>query len=319
MVLHSEQRRSKPGGPLARKPKQLDAEPARFQRGSNGMVLKAGDGEPGDGPPPPTKSGHEVTDERGEVRSLDEILGEHNADPAVKAAAKQIAALLGLKRQRNLRHAKRGPGRAISLPYRFDADEIDLDRTLEILAERPFPEPEDIIVRSRVRTRRAVALIVDVSGSMKGEKAKVAAATVGALAGELHREELTIVAFWKDCAILHTPRQRLDPGQVLDDLLRLPAKGLTNVSAGLQVAAEELARSSARQRIAVLLSDCVHNAGEDPRLISARLPRLHVMLQNDGEHDAWLAGELARTGGGLLASVRTARDVAPALNRLLAD
>jgi hypothetical protein len=62
----------------------------------------------------------------------------------------------------------------------------------------------------------------------------------------------------------------------------------------------------------------VHNAGPDPRSVARRFSRLHVLLQTDGEHDAPLAADLARLGHGRVAPVATHRDVAPALNRLLA-
>jgi len=114
-----------------------------------------------------------------------------------------------------------------------------------------------------------------------------------------------------------------DPGSgqpvlaVLDDLLRLPAKGLTNVGVGLTVALDELAAARARRRQVILLSDAGHNAGPDPRLIAARAPRLDVLLQTDGEHDRDLAADLARLGRGHMLAVRDHRDVAPALNRVL--
>jgi hypothetical protein len=53
----------------------------------------------------------------------------------------------------------------------------------------------------------------------------------------------------------------------------------------------------------------------DPRLVARSFPALHVLLQTDGEHDEPLAAHLARLGHGRMA---THRDVAPALNRILA-
>ena len=44
----------------------------------------------------------------------------------------------------------------------------------------------------------------------------------------------------------------------------------------------------------MLLSDCVHNAGPDPRPFAARLPRLDVLLDVSGEQDLELARDLAR-------------------------
>jgi Mg-chelatase subunit ChlD len=234
--------------------------------------------------------------------------------------ANEIARRLSVRPRRPDRSAAAtGAGQLLSVPYRYRSDDIDLDRTLDVLPERPVPEDTDIVVRERHRARRAVVLLVDVSGSMRGEKALVTAATVGALAGTLRDDEVGIVAFWKDAAVARPIDRRRPAGRVLDDLLRLPAKGLTNVEFALRAGRAELQRARARRRSAILLSDAVHNAGPDPRPIAARYPRLDVLLQADGEHDADLAADLARLGRGLLLPVRGHRDVAPALNRALSE
>jgi hypothetical protein len=103
------------------------------------------------------------------------------------------------------------------------------------------------------------------------------------------------------------------PLELLDTLLRLPARGLTNVSFPLELAAQQLARVPARDARVILLSDCVHNAGPDPRDAAARLARLDVLIDVSGEKDVDLGRELARVGHGTAQLVRTYRDVAPAL------
>ena len=237
-------------------------------------------------------------------------------DPQVRARARQIAARLSVPRPRHDSSARRGAGALASLPYRGGSDDIDLDRTLEVLAERPVPEDEDIVVRDRIRTRRSVVLAVDVSGSMKGERLQTAAAAVGALASELHRDALAVIAFWSDAALLLPLGGELKPLELLDTLLQLPAKGLTNVDFPLELAARELAKSPARDSRVLLLSDCVHNAGPDPRLAAARLPRLDVLIDVSGETDVELGRELALLGRGSAYFIHTYRDVAPALSRV---
>ena len=267
---------------------------------------------------PPAPTGWVATGEQGELHALgvDPDAAGHAAE--VRSRAEVIARRLSVRLRSPDRHDRSGTGRLISAPYRDGSDDIDLDRTLAVLAERPVPEDSDIIVRRRVRARTAVALVVDVSGSMRGEKALTAAATVGALSGELVDDELAVIAFWKNAAVVKHLREARSAATVLDDLLRLPTRGLTNVAFALEVAGRQLAGSRARRRRAILLSDAVHNAGPDPRLVARELPRLDILLEVDGEHDEQLADEMARLGRGRALPVRTHRDVAPALNRLLA-
>ncbi len=243
-------------------------------------------------------------------------------DEEIRAAALEIAKRLSIRPARLDQHARRGSGRLESVPYDGGADDIDLDRTLLALVENPYPADEDVIVRERLRTDRAVVLAVDVSGSMRGDRVRIAAAALGALAGELAPEELAVIAFWSDAAWLshlHTPT---DADGLVRALLELPTRGLTNVAFPLELAARTLSRSAARDRRAVLLSDCVHNAGPDPRLLAGALPRLDVLLDVTKQHDRDLARDLARQGArprpdGSLASRRRAgaeHDL-PALSR----
>ena len=302
--------------PLRRAPKTLDEEPGLFQlgRGAAGLVpggaraararTGSGSGEGG------------LTDEQGVLDSSAPV--DAAGDLETLRRVRQIAARLAVPRPRRDLAGRGGPGELASVRYRGGSDDIDLDRTVEELAEHPVPEDEDIVVREQVRTRRSVVLLVDVSGSMRGERIRTAAATVGALAGELARDDLAVIAFWSDAAVLTQVGHQVPPQRLLDAMLRIKAKGLTNIAFPLQVAQRELARVPARDARVLLLSDCVHNAGPDPRPLAARLPRLDVLFDASGEQDPELAHDLARSGRGRLRRIRSYRDVAPALAELLA-
>jgi Mg-chelatase subunit ChlD len=235
-------------------------------------------------------------------------------DSTVRLRARQIAAGLAIQRPLSRTSSHRGSGKLASLPYRGRSDDIDLDRTIEVLAERPHPEDQDIIVHDRVETRRSIVLAVDVSGSMRGERIFTAAAAVGALAGQLHKDSLSVIAFWSDAAILLHMGSQVKPLELLEQMLRLPARGLTNLSFPLELAAQQLTQAPTRDARVILLSDCVHNAGPDPRILAARLPKLHVLIDVSGETDVDLGRSLAQTGHGTAHVIKTHRDVAPALN-----
>ena len=259
------------------------------------------------------------TNEPAELVALADLETTGVDERLARQRAREIAARLAVPRPRRDTRARRGIGELESVPYRAGSDDIDLDRTLDVLAGTPMPEDEDIVVRERERTRRSVVLVVDVSGSMKGERVRTAAATVGALVGELHRDRLAVVAFWSDAAVLVRLGEPVPPLKALDVLLRVPARGLTNVAFALQVAEQQLAGVLRRDARVLLLSDCVHNAGPDPRPAAARLPRLDVLLDTSGEEDVELGRDLARMGRGRLRLVRAHRDVAAALTAVFAN
>ncbi|WP_299953236.1 VWA domain-containing protein [uncultured Modestobacter sp.] len=308
--------------PLRRKPKQLDEEPSLFQPssgGGGGLVLRGGDrGRRRDAPQPGSAAPGE-TEEEGSVVPLDDLQAESEADARTRQRAREIAARLAVPRPQRDRSARRGVGELVSLRYRGGSDELDLDRTLEVLAADPVPAEDDLVVRERLRTRRSVVLVVDVSGSMKGERVRTAAAAVGALAGELGRDSLAVVAFWSDAAVLVPLGAQVQPLEVLDLLLRVPTQGLTNVSFALETAGEQLVGVPQRDARVLLLSDCVHNAGPDPRIAAGRLPRLDVLLDTSGEDDVDLGRDLAQVGRGRVRLVRDHRDVAGALSAVFAD
>jgi Mg-chelatase subunit ChlD len=306
--------------PLRRRPKELDAEPMLLEASAGGagglMLTTVGRGAAGPAAAPPGSGAPASTDETAQLLGAPPLDGE--PDPETVRRARQIAARLAVPRPRRDVTARRGVGELASVRYQGGSDDIDLDATLENLVSHPVPEDGDIVVRERVRTRRSVVLAVDVSGSMRGERVRTAAATVGALAAELARDDLAVIAFWSDAAVLERLGQHVPAGILLDMLLRIPARGLTNIAFPLQVARRQLARIPALDARVLLLSDCVHNAGPDPRQAAAGLARLDVLLDASGEHDPELARDLARLGHGRLAMIRGYRDVAPVVSGLFA-
>jgi Mg-chelatase subunit ChlD len=306
--------------PLRRKPKELTEEPALLDVSHGGGTVIHGREQrvrSETKSPPSGGSGPAATDDQGTLTGA--VDSRVTPDPETLRRAREIAARLALPRPRRDLTARRGTGEVASVPYRGGSDDIDLDRTVEQLAEHPVPKYEDIVVRERVRTRRSVALLVDLSGSMRGERVRTAAATVGALAAELARDNLAVIAFWSDAAVLSHLGQQVAPQALVESMTRIPARGLTNLAFPLQEARRELARVPARDARVLLLSDCVHNAGPDPRPFAARLPRLDVLLDTTGEQDPDLARDLARIGRGQLRHIHTYRDVAPALSAFFAN
>ncbi|PVY30766.1 vWA domain-containing protein [Williamsia muralis] len=300
--------------PLRRKPKQLDEEPELLKPaagGRGGFTLIPKEGPSGKPMQLPGSSAPGETNDEGELSASG---GAMVIDEGGRRRARQIARRLALAQPMRQRRARRASaGTLTTMRWRGGTDELDLDATLEAIAGNPLPTDDDILVRERVRNRRSIVLVVDISGSTKGEQVRTAAATVGAMVGELPRDDVAVVAFWSDAALLVRLGERVGPETVLDQLLTLPAQGLTNVAFALEVAARELAGVPPADARVLLLSDCVHNAGPDPRGVAARLPRLDVLVDTSGENDLDLGRDLAIVGRGRCRVIRDHHDVAPAL------
>jgi Mg-chelatase subunit ChlD len=242
--------------------------------------------------------------------------GRREVDPDVRRRAAAIAAQLTLPRPARRRATRPGGGPARSLPFSGGSDELDLDRTIEIMQERPRPTDEDVVVREPRTDRRSVVLLVDVSGSMRGERLLATAAVVGAICQELATSRLGVLAFWSEAAWITRLDQRTEPMAVIRDLLELPGAGLTNLAFPLELAANAHRAAGSPAPETVLLSDCVHNAGPDPRGFVGRAGRLGVLLDATDEHDSDLAADLSRLGGGRLRVVRSPDDVPTAVRGL---
>lgn len=291
----------------------MDTEPELFLPGGGGAagpamrgqhIPAARDHPAGSSAPGFTDDGADLV---GSTRSDD-------LDDATKEMARLIARRLALSPLMHRQRARRSSsGSFVTRRWTGGTDEIDLDATLEVLASTPLPTDDDIMVRERVRTQRSLVLVVDISGSRRGEQVRTASATVGALVSELSRDDIAVVAFWSDAALLVPMGQATRPDVVVDQLISLPSQGLTNVAFALQVAERQLAGIPPADARVLLLSDCVHNAGPDPRVTAARLPRLDVLLDRSAEFDLELAKDLALAGRGRCRTADTYRDVAPAL------
>ena len=192
-------------------------------------------------------------------------------DPEALAMVRERAVQAVLDRARRLlRHGAR-PMETIEAGWPAPG-ELDLDLTLA----RPRPwSAEDLRVVQRLPRDADVVAVLDMSLSMTGEK--IALLAVAAAILRLKLERLGVVAFDSAAHVLAPAGSALHPRAIVRRVLEVPARGYTNIHAGLEAGADALARSTRRERLGLLLSDGVANLGPDPALAAARYPRLHVV------------------------------------------
>jgi uncharacterized protein with von Willebrand factor type A (vWA) domain len=237
----------------------------------------------------------------------------HATDRELRAAAQRLAARVFFR----LASAGARPARGIRrLGAGRTEGDVDLDRTLGRLSG-PWPPGAGELVTSSWRAhRRALCLLVDISGSMSGLAVAIAAvATASVVLASDGKLAPGILAFSDRVTVLQAQGTRRPPWELVGDLVRLRGHGTTDLAAALRAAAAQLASAAVDERLVVLLSDCLPTVGGDPVLTG--ISRLHVLCPLPTLESEGAAAALAREGGGLSQPLRTLADVAPALTRVL--
>ena len=241
-------------------------------------------------------------------------------DTRLRAEARRIAARVFLRLGRvgpaKSRGTRRlGPSRAL------DGD-LDLDRTIDAWDPSSSRRPDELVTRTWTAHRRAVCLVVDISGSMQGLAVALAAvAAAGVVVANEHGPpalQPSVLAFGAGVRVLQRQGARRPPEELLAELVALRGHGTTDLAAGLREASRQLGAAVADERLVVLLSDCLHTAGDDPAEALGGIDRLHVLVPLGGAEAEAAAHPLAARGGGRAQVVRTLTAIAPALTRILA-
>ena len=240
-------------------------------------------------------------------------------DPHLRELARQLAARIMLDVSRRGRARKRGIGRIETQPFHPEGGDLDLDASLEAIAEARsgggLPEQDRLRVRGWRKRGTALCLIVDRSGSMGGEPLATAALAAAAVASR-SPEDYSVLAFGRDVVVAKAQDAAKTAGEVVTDVLALRGFGTTDLAGALRVAAEQLGRSSAARRIAVLLSDCRPTVPGDVVAAARSLEELCVVAPDADDAEA---RELAARAGARLATVAGPSDIPSALAAVLGD
>lgn len=240
-------------------------------------------------------------------------------DPKLRDLAKRLAGRLFLDVAKRGPIRPRGIGKMATLPYRPDAGDIDLDASMSAIVEsraaRSAIDPEELKVRTWVRPGTAIALCVDRSGSMGGEPLATSAVATAAVAWR-SPEDYSVITFGKDVVVVKSQESSKGSELVVNDVLALRGFGTTDLAGALRTANEQLSRSRAGRRIAVVLSDC--RATVEGDVVAAARGLDEVVIIAPAEDDLE-ARALAAQIGARVATVAGPSDVPAALQSALGD
>lgn len=240
-------------------------------------------------------------------------------DQRLRDLARRLAGRLFLDVSRRGPIRPRGVGKMATVPYRPDAGDLDLDASLSTIVESRASgqavDVEQLRVRSWVRPGTALALLVDRSGSMGGKPLATSAMAAAAVAWR-NPADYSVIAFGKDVVVAKSQESAKGGEAVVNDVLALRGFGTTDLAGALRAAGEQLSRSRAGRRIAVVLSDCRATVEGDVEAAARGLDEVVILAPASDDAEARV---LAAAVGARLATVDGPSDVPSALQTVLGD
>ncbi len=242
--------------------------------------------------------------------SLDSpVLAELARRIAIRATIRRVLQLLGPVSLPT--HVERG-----SFSPGSDA-EIDIDETLERIMGHERIEPEDIVVENRVPRELSVALILDASLSMTGDKLAMASAAIAVLAYRLKTVDYLLVTFNDRPTTVKRLAESKNLDDLVSDLLSSNAIGYTNIDLALRKGTEELHRARTKNRVGILITDGNFTVGEDPREAASAYRRLFVVMTESHDCKPVECEAMASNGGGQMFTVSSFDEIPRVLYRVL--
>jgi VWA domain containing CoxE-like protein len=238
-------------------------------------------------------------------------------DPKLRELARRLAGRLFLDVAKRGPSQPRGVGRLTTQRYRPDGGDIDLDASLDAVVAarglRSAVDPEELRIRSWSTPATAICLMVDRSGSMGGKPLATNAVAASAVAWRAPHD-YSVLSFGKDVVAAKSQDHLKSNEAVVDAVLALRGFGTTDIAGALLSARDQLSRSTARRKIAVLLSDCRATVDGDAVAAAAGIDELVIVAP---ENDSDEAEALARATGARITTVSGPSDAAAALARVL--
>jgi len=162
-------------------------------------------------------------------------------------------------------------------PFRPGLDEMEIECTMDNVMGKRCADYEDIIMVDKRPKQRGIVLMLDVSNSMQREKILIATLAIGVLAYRLRGENYSILTFNNEVDVIKPIEKEMSIEELLDRMLEIQSKGITNIKLALEQGLEQLSKKVAHEKMGIIATDGWATTGGDPIEVAKNYSRLHVI------------------------------------------
>jgi MoxR-like ATPase/Mg-chelatase subunit ChlD len=239
-------------------------------------------------------------------------------DPMALEMARRIAIRATIQRVLSLLGPVTLPTRVTRGPFSIgDEREMDIESTVENIVDRLHVQPSDIIVEGREPRRISVALMLDASLSMSGDKLAIATAAIAVLALRLKMVDFLVITFNDRSKVVKRIDEDADLDRLILSLLEFTASGYTNIEEALRSGSRELARSETRDQVGILITDGNYTVGRDPTSAASSFKKLFVIMTESHDCRLSVCESMASSGRGRVFTVSEFDEIPRTLYRVL--
>ncbi|MEW6056037.1 MAG: VWA domain-containing protein [Bdellovibrionota bacterium] len=162
-----------------------------------------------------------------------------------------------------------------------------------------------------------IALVMDASLSMTGEKIALLAVSVAVVALCMPSARLSLMGFDSRTRWIKRFGEELAVEQVIEKVLELPAGGFTNLELALQETKNGLSGAHKGHANVILISDGKYTEGGDPVHLAGQFKRLNILKIGRDQAGRDLLLELTHHGNGRFFEARRVADLPRVMYRAM--
>jgi MoxR-like ATPase len=239
-------------------------------------------------------------------------------DPFALELARRIAIRATIRRVLRLLGPLSLPKRMTRGPFHPGDDrEMDLESTLENIVDRLHVRPSDVVVEGREPRRLSVALMLDASLSMSGDKLAMATAAIAVLAFRLKMVDFLVITFNDRPRVVKHLHEKADLDGLILSLLESNASGYTNIDEALRCGRDGLTEAETGDQIGILITDGNYTVGRDPSTMASSFKKLFVIMTESHDCRLSVCESIASNGKGRVFSVSEYDEIPKTLYRVL--